>query len=536
MTRKGSLSCAGVPQPMVKDEAFLDLEQSLSTLTGKRWDSIARRIDPQIVKAIKDRDPDAVVSILDTVNYERLYKGNIKRIRALLKTGLLFGASRVDGTAKDLIVLASDEVMAHVDLAVTQYKLQLRELVNTVKKRYIRVANAAMDALNEEVSKADALNIKKATKAINLPDTVGRNASRVGRSMLNIASSLQMSRVAAYGYSAEAHFRGITTYQINEQLDSRTCPVCKRMHGKTFQVQDALRKLDALIRIDDPNDLKLLAPWPKQDPASVAELDKMTTEQLRAKGYDTPPYHPHCRGLLKTAKKQRRDTPGDALQAQLERRLLPDHIKPPTDDEVRSFLDALGPLIDQSTKGYVNVITDGGTVEEATALVGYTSSLYRPLNRIIRNRDVPKRMTSVADNASFHTMERILNRWLARQEKYDKDVIREVKSKESPEVWKRRFTVGTVLERQDNGFLSTSREKSSYQAGTGNLDEEVGGIPNGGSYLWVRIRNPKSGVAIERYSSMRELEKEVLFPTTARFKVTAATQLDNRFLVELEEV
>lgn len=119
-----------------------------------------------------------------------------------------------------------------------------------------------------------------------------------GKAFFNLASSLHTSRVSAYGFTAEAHALGLEEYQINEQLDNRTCPVCAQMHGKKFRVSDARTLLDSVILIDDPEQIKDLHPWPKQDKASVAELSKMTTDELVSNRWHVPPFHPGCRGLL----------------------------------------------------------------------------------------------------------------------------------------------------------------------------------------------------------------------------------------------
>lgn len=119
-----------------------------------------------------------------------------------------------------------------------------------------------------------------------------------GQAFIDIASSLHTSRVSAYGFTAEAYVMGYEEYQINEQLDSKICPVCEQMHGKTFKVSDARALLDIVLRVDNPEDLKNLQPWPKQDKASVEALKEMTTEELVANHWHVPPFHPKCRGLL----------------------------------------------------------------------------------------------------------------------------------------------------------------------------------------------------------------------------------------------
>lgn len=119
-----------------------------------------------------------------------------------------------------------------------------------------------------------------------------------GQAYFNMVSSLHTSRVSAYGFTAEAEVLGLEEYQINEQLDNRICPVCREMHKKTFKVADARRLLDIVTRVTDPDDLKALQPWPKQDKANLEKLKEMSYTELVANGWHIPPYHPGCRGLL----------------------------------------------------------------------------------------------------------------------------------------------------------------------------------------------------------------------------------------------
>jgi predicted ABC-type ATPase len=296
----------------VKVEAYIDLELSLQKLFDPRWRKIQNRVVPQITKAIEAHDMQEVLAVVDTINTELLYSGQTKSINNLLKTGMVFGGTLINGNTVDLEVVSNKDALELVPIATEQLKIQLDQAMITVRKRFLQLATKLDERLTYEenfaaeqaLSKtADGAVAVQKINPINLPNALNSGASNIGRGMINVASSLQMSRMANYGFLAEADARGVTQYTVNEQLDSRICPVCRRMHGKTFEVPSALAKLDTQIRITDPSDLKLLAPFPKQSKAGLAELDSMSSEQLRAKGFDTPPYHPHCRGLLKAVTK-----------------------------------------------------------------------------------------------------------------------------------------------------------------------------------------------------------------------------------------
>lgn len=289
---------------VVKVEAYLDLEASLEALVLPQWNKIQRRVVPQIEAAIKDHDLAKVTQIVDTINTSLLYQGKLKSINTLLKTGLVFGGALINGNTLDLQVVLNPNALELVPIAVKQFQIQLDQAMITVRKRFLQLAVKLEARLTfeeqeaEEFSKGGSINVQK-INPINIRNALNTGAGNIGGGMIGVASSLQMSRMANYGFVAEASSRGVTHYIVNEQLDSRICPVCRRMHGKRFEVAPALAKLDTQIRITDPTDLKILAPFPLQSKAAVKDLTEMTSEQLRAKGWDTPPYHPRCRGLLK---------------------------------------------------------------------------------------------------------------------------------------------------------------------------------------------------------------------------------------------
>jgi hypothetical protein len=118
--------------------------------------------------------------------------------------------------------------------------------------------------------------------------------------LADVASNVATSRLASYGFLAEAQYDSVGGYQISAILDDRTCPVCLTMDGTVFDggVGLALTRLERSLATDDPNDLKLLAPWPNQDKESVKELNDSTPDDLHDLGYDAPPFHPYCRCIL----------------------------------------------------------------------------------------------------------------------------------------------------------------------------------------------------------------------------------------------
>lgn len=142
-----------------------------------------------------------------------------------------------------------------------------------------------------------AKEVKLAKAELDLADMLNA-AVMDNRELVDITASMTTSRLINFGFLSEAVTMGITTYVVNEVLDDRTCPVCRMMHGKTFKVVDEYSKLMTALSTSDPQELKSIAPWPKQSKAGVAALEGMSNEELQLAGYGSPPYHPRCRGML----------------------------------------------------------------------------------------------------------------------------------------------------------------------------------------------------------------------------------------------
>ena len=138
--------------------------------------------------------------------------------------------------------------------------------------------------------------LRKAEKALHemLNDAVLNG----GKVAIDVGANLTTSRLVSFGFLAEATKSGVDEYQINEVLDTKTCPVCQYMHGKTFRVQNEYGRLLQALSTSDPQELKTISPWPSQSKAGLKDLYDMDPGEMQGAGYGSPPFHPGCRGML----------------------------------------------------------------------------------------------------------------------------------------------------------------------------------------------------------------------------------------------
>lgn len=291
---------------MISINTFVSLEESLALRLHRTLQSDGEVLFAKIEGLLKEGEFTAAAELVNTLDLSNVVEENRSYITWITNLAMLFGASRVTARPGTSVVGLGHEVtMTHqavngfaqmvVNRGVLYLQAQALQLIALRKNMDAPTETPVMKA---GVNKADIVipPSHDPNQRVLLPFASFMDES--GKAFFNMVSSLHTSRLSAYGFAAEADALGMTEYQINEQLDSRICPVCAEMHGKKFKVEDARRFLGVALRVTDQSEMKSLQPWPSQSKDSVAELRDMTPDDLVAKGWHVPPFHPRCRGLL----------------------------------------------------------------------------------------------------------------------------------------------------------------------------------------------------------------------------------------------
>lgn len=290
---------------MIQPSAFLALEASLSLRLTSSFEALTSKVYAGVQDAISRSAWEEAENLILKLDLSSVFTANEEYIRYISKLSLLFGASRVTstpGTSAVGLGFENDAVTQWVDSFRLSIQYNIQEGV--IAKGLQLIANAKAEASTDPtfsvILKGEGAYLGSVLKA-DKPSAMLPFASfmgKDGKARFNLASSLHTSRLSAFGYTAEAEYLGITTYQINEQLDGRTCPVCSLMHGKIFNVSDARTLLDVAMRTQDPDELKTLQAWPSQNAQAVKDMAQMSQKDLVSRGWHVPPFHPGCRGLL----------------------------------------------------------------------------------------------------------------------------------------------------------------------------------------------------------------------------------------------
>lgn len=269
----------------MRAETFILLEEALAKRLIKAFTAKVSQRAKKVDWALKRGDYDAARALFRRLYLEDLFDSLKPIIQFQTQASMLFGASRVSKSPRTTVVgLGFEQLMAE-------------QMVNGFKA-YLRGADEYLVEVGLQLIAQQEIKDQSVAKKEAALGPFESFVDQQGRAYFNMISSLHTSRVSGWGFTAEALALGIVEYQVTEQLDARTCPVCRIMHGKVFKVSDARQLLDQAVRISDKEAIKVLQPWPKQTKAALAQLAGMSTNQIVANHWHVPPYHPRCRGLL----------------------------------------------------------------------------------------------------------------------------------------------------------------------------------------------------------------------------------------------
>lgn len=164
-------------------------------------------------------------------------------------------------------------------------------LAHGLKRATLSGAEVDDGTMKWEALKADPITGRYVTPFVSF--------DKQGDEQLRMIASLNSSRLATWGFTAEAEVLGAARYKLTAVLDGRTSKFCRMINGRVFDIPDARRKVIEALNVQDPEDLRVVQPWPKQTKADMLMYAEMSDEEFVERGWHIPPYHPFCRTLLK---------------------------------------------------------------------------------------------------------------------------------------------------------------------------------------------------------------------------------------------
>jgi len=278
--------------PTVKHEAFLDLENLASRImkTG-----MVQLIGPALAadRAVLSHEWIRAHELIDEISFDEFAESKEDGLRTIATAALLLGVSRFGGDVR------KSEVFKQITLIETQVPGLLNNAIEQTKTIVRDNAERGLKKISHEhIERKRRGSLENEIFKFDPSSGVAEVAASSSSGMLDLAATTMVSRVSNMGFLLEADARGTVMYKVNEVLDGTTCPVCRTMHNKEFPVPVGLAHLTTALSMGEPGVQRSLSPWPPQNKFNVSLLGKQSTDELAANGLSTPPYHPHCRGIL----------------------------------------------------------------------------------------------------------------------------------------------------------------------------------------------------------------------------------------------
>lgn len=280
-------------------DAYIAVETALARVVKREWQKVCEAYTEDILRSFNAGDLIAVdqkINALDTSIIVPKIQSDIEKYGL---AAFLYGVANAVNTsnANSSKVVQRKYKPDDLENANAQFELMIGLLTESmIEQTHIEI-NRQLERLNEEQQ-----TVTKAPAVKNFDAYFGPSIATAGYQQIDIGSSLHLSRLGSYGFFVESDLRGVVNYRISAFRDVRTSEVCRALDGRILPVNEGYNKIKGVINLDDPMKIASLSPWPKSDRASVANLKRMTTEELIAAGYMFPPFHPRCRTILRRTK------------------------------------------------------------------------------------------------------------------------------------------------------------------------------------------------------------------------------------------
>ena len=235
-----------------------------------------------------------------SINFGPAIQGLRNRLEFLALNGAIFGASQFvpEKEGRETYLVQDREIPPWIHTQVHQTLAALDGAQNDTFRRRLQdlLSEAELDDPSSPFRSTDSIQLFKGP--FDLADALTRAVDSGVKLQSSISANLMTSRMAAIGALSQANKLQITKYQWNAELDRKTCPFCRGMHGKIFQVVPTLNRLMSIVMSQDPETARRLSPWAGSSKPTLKRLAGLSETKLQEEGFAQPPAHPRCRCIL----------------------------------------------------------------------------------------------------------------------------------------------------------------------------------------------------------------------------------------------
>ncbi len=233
----------------------------------------------------------------------------LTRAAAISRFDLAVGSSGAADWVKGIVGDLRDSQMVYIKDAYGQRADRFDKVARDVVASGMERGLGRDDIAEELSNQLTPLGVERGTNYLNLVATDFANKSRT---------------ISQLNTFTEA---GIEMYIYDAVLDEATSEICRLLHGRTFSVAKAAKRMNAALSLRNPEDIRNAMPWVQADgnklyfnrgetrhdvatvhEAGEGEKDKigkygnvMSRAALEKAGVVVPPRHGHCRSNLLAA-------------------------------------------------------------------------------------------------------------------------------------------------------------------------------------------------------------------------------------------
>jgi hypothetical protein len=270
---------------------YLRIERAMYSRLARGWGPLAAAIFAKVHDAVRERDFARAYEVASELDLKPWAEQNREWMKFnLLSAGVFGGTVAQDGGTPLLLGGRHDKLLDRASNVLVMYLD--RDFTEHAYQYLIELIQQAVRG--ELVTKADTDVAEEKPRFLKEFQSF-KDASE---KKLQMVTSLHTSRLASWGFFGEAEMLGLVTYRLSAVLDGRTSDWCRMIDGYEFQVDRGYDHIERALSVEDPEQLKTVHPWPKQDAQSMAMWGELTTDELADLGYDVPPFHPHCRTMV----------------------------------------------------------------------------------------------------------------------------------------------------------------------------------------------------------------------------------------------
>ncbi len=411
---------------------------------------------------------------------QQIYKSGIQEVSKNLNMKLAFNVP--DREAAD--ILSSHNLFFIKDY----YDSQLSQGINSILKDYVTGGKTIKEVSEDFYKKYN-------------------DATEKGQAYFEGLAEHTASRSRELGKITGFEKAGIEYYEVRAIIDDRTSDICLSMNGRIFSVLDGINFRDSILSMDNPEDIKSVAPW-----RSSSEVENLHTSDLPA-GMELPPYHFRCRTVVVAY-------PFSEFQTEY---ILPSEDKQKEDDDLllkdKQYAKSKSEYISKASNTKVlrellpNDI-NGASIFSYThgkiSIKDIQDDSYTVLNKFCNGK---LKEISQNDIEKLSALKELLNASLT---KLKTDFLGLTYRAIDDYYDVSKYIEGTIIEEKQ--FISSSKDKEYGSGGVINFT----------------IKS-KSGKFIKQFSRKPE-EEEVLFRAGTKFLITKHIKINNIEEIHIEEI